>query len=115
MTNECCISVIVPMFNASKFIKKTLMSLIDQDFKEQFEVIIVDNNSKDGSISYLENFTKFKIKLIKNKFNSGYTKAINQALKKSSGEHILVLNPDSILQDRSIDKLLIHSRRNKKI
>ena len=39
---------------------------------------------------------------------------MNQALKKSSGEHILVLNPDSILQDKSIDKILMHSRRNKK-
>ena len=45
MTNECCISVIVPMFNASKFIKKTLLSLIDQDFKEQFGYTVDDCSS----------------------------------------------------------------------
>ena len=109
------ISVCIVNLNSIKFLRRCLESLKKGIRDNSFEVIIVDNNSKDGSISYLENFSEFKIKLIKNKFNSGYTKAINQALKKSSGEHILVLNPDSILQDKSIDKILMHSRRNKKI
>ena len=76
------ISVCIVNLNSIKYLKRCLESLKKGIRDNSFEVIIVDNNSKDGSISYIENFTKFKIKLIKNKFNSGYTKAMNQALKK---------------------------------
>ena len=76
------ISVCIVNLNSIKYLKKVFRIVKKGIRDNSFEVIIVDNNSKDGSISYLENFTKFKIKLIKNKFNSGYTKAMNQALKK---------------------------------
>ena len=109
------ISVCIVNLNSIKYLKRCLESLESGIVENTFEVTIVDNNSKDGSISYLENFTRFKINLIRNNFNYGYTKAINQALKKSSGEYILVLNPDSILLEKSIDKILIYGRNNKKI
>ena len=88
MTNECCISVIVPMFNASKFIKKTLLSLIDQDFKEQFEVIIVDDCSSDNSLELAKSFNNPKIKIYSLNSNSGPAKARNFGLQNANGKYI---------------------------
>jgi GT2 family glycosyltransferase len=60
------------------------------------EIIIVDNNSKDQSKEYLQ--SKFPgVKLIFNNENVGFAKACNQGFKTSSGDHILFLNPDTVL------------------
>jgi len=62
------------------------------------EIIIVDNNSKDGSKENL--VTKFPgVKFIFNNENLGFAKACNQGFKISSGDHILFLNPDTVLSE----------------
>ena len=62
------------------------------------EIIIVDNNSKDGSKEYLS--SKFPgVKFIFNNENLGFAKACNQGFKISSGDHILFLNPDTVLSE----------------
>lgn len=80
----------------------------------KFEVIIIDNNSSDDSVKMMKNhFQDYKI--IKNKRNEGYTKALNQGLIKARGEYLVILNPDTILQKYSITKLIKSFKRNDKI
>lgn len=69
------------------------------------EVIIVDNNSVDGSIEMVEaNFAEFQ--LIVNKENVGFSKANNQAIRIARGEFILLLNPDTVVSEDTFEKVI---------
>jgi len=77
------------------------------------EIIVVDNNSSDGSGDFFQN--KFpQVNFILNKTNSGFAKANNQALKISKGEYILFLNPDTIVPEDCFEKCIsfINSKKN---
>jgi len=68
-------------------------------------VFVVDNNSVDGSISLVNE--KFpKVKLIQNKNNAGFSVANNQAIRASQGKYILLLNPDTVVQEDTFEKTL---------
>ena len=69
------------------------------------EVFVVDNNSVDGSVGMIKN--KFpEIKLIENKKNTGFAFANNQAIKQAQGEYILLLNPDTVVEEDTFEKVL---------
>ncbi len=97
------LSVITVTFNSQNFIKDYLDSL-QSYLPEKSEIIIIDNNSMDNTLSILGK--NDKIKLIKNKQNLGFAKASNQGAKKALGEHLLFLNPDTVVLSDSINKLL---------
>jgi GT2 family glycosyltransferase len=66
------------------------------------EVFVVDNNSSDGSLEYL--CSKFpEIIFIANKDNKGFSKANNQAIRQATGKYVLLLNPDTVLGENSLD------------
>lgn len=96
MTN---ISIIIPNYNGEKFFEQCLKYLskaIDKSLKSKFELIVVDNASVDNSLDVL---AKFKHKncptiLIKNTKNMGFAPAINQGIKKSKYDLVLLLNND---------------------
>jgi len=69
------------------------------------EVFIVDNNSVDGSVTLIQE--KFpQVNLIVNKINTGFSVANNQALKIAKGEYVLLLNPDTVVQEDTFSKIL---------
>lgn len=69
------------------------------------EIFVVDNNSVDGSVQMLKE--KFpEVKLIDNKENLGFSKANNQAIKQSSGEYVLLLNPDTVVEAETFSKVI---------
>jgi GT2 family glycosyltransferase len=69
------------------------------------EVIVVDNNSIDGSNAMVKK--KFpEVKLYENKQNLGFSKANNQGIKKSTGEYVLLLNPDTVVEDDTFSKVI---------
>ena len=77
------------------------------------EIIVVDNNSTDGSQTFFEE--KFKnVNFIFNKKNEGFSKANNRALKIAFGKYILFLNPDTIVTEDCFEKCIsfIHSQKN---
>ncbi|MFA5531976.1 MAG: glycosyltransferase family 2 protein [Candidatus Shapirobacteria bacterium] len=113
MTNPL-ISIIIVSYNTAKLTIDCLKSILqDKGLKEnQFEIIIIDNNSPDDSVSQI---TKFKdslkssncqIKIIANKNNPGFGKANNQGLKMANGNYILFLNPDTIILHSAISQSL---------
>ena len=89
------VSVTCVNYNGKEYLRECLISLYDQTYKD-FEVIIVDNASPDGSAQIIEK-EFLNVKLIKNPENSGYCKAQNIAIKASSGTYVLTLNLDIIL------------------
>lgn len=99
------ISIIVPVYNAQKYITKCLESIVTQNFKD-IEIIIVNDGSTDNSLKIINFFAKrdSRIKVI-NKQNDGRAIARNIGLKNSSGEFIMFVDADDELEQGAIKKL----------
>lgn len=101
------VSVIVVNFNTKAYIKRCIESILKTDRSVSKEIIIVDNGSTDGSVEYLQKLNNTKtIKLIKNSTNTGFSFAVNQGIKISSGKHVLLLNSDTVVKENSIKSLI---------
>lgn len=102
--NNMKTSVIIPSWNGEDLLKICLPSLRKQTAKN-FEVIIIDNGSKDGSVDYIEkNFPDFRvIKLLK---NLGFAPAVNIGIKKSKEKYVILLNNDTEV-DKDCIKFLV--------
>lgn len=100
------ISIIIPAYNADKFIKSTLNKLTNQTFKD-FEIIIINDGSIDDTQKVVDNFKKnsfLNIKLI-NQENKGEGEARNTGLQHATGEYILFLDADDYLANDALEKL----------
>ena len=82
------VSIIVCTYNHAKWIERCLRSLINQDFikKDEYEVIIIDDCSKDYTQKILENFKFDNFRFYKNKKNLGLPVSLNKAIKLSLGK-----------------------------
>jgi len=98
------LSVIIVNYNVKHFLEQCLHSVIKASKNMDVEIFVVDNNSVDGSIQLIRE--KFPhIHLIENKENLGFSKANNQAIKKSQGKYILLLNPDTVVEEDTFSKV----------
>lgn len=97
------ISIIIPVYNVKEYIKETIESIYNQTFKE-FEVILVDDESTDGTYEILQDYEKkFKeIKLFRQK-NSGPSVARNKGLEEAIGDYIVFMDSDDILPTDSLE------------
>lgn len=110
------LSVIVVSYNTQDFTLQTLRSVIAEinqstSLKNQVEIFVVDNNSQDGSVQACEKFLAQQKQLagfdvFANPTNGGFAKANNQAIAKSKGEFVLLLNSDTIVQPGALEHLL---------
>lgn len=99
------LSVIIVNYNVKYFLEQCIHSILKASQNIEAEVFVVDNNSVDGSVKMLHN--KFPhIHIIENKENKGFSKANNQAIRVATGEYILLLNPDTILEDDTLEKCI---------
>lgn len=99
------LSIIILSFNTKKLTKKCLDSIFKYPPRFQFEVLVVDNASKDNSPEMIRNNFPHA-KLIVNKENRGYAKANNQAAKVAKGKYFLLLNSDTKLQKGNLEKMI---------
>lgn len=97
------LSIIIVNYNVKHFLKQCIHSVIQAVENISHEIICVDNNSVDGSGEMLKQEFPNVI-LIKNKVNVGFAKACNQGIKISNGEYVLMLNPDTVLENDSLLK-----------
>jgi len=87
------VSIIIVNWNAGKYLTDCITSLENQTY-ENFEIIMVDNNSSDNSVEFIEkNFPK--VHIIKNKSNVGFAEGNNMGIKNSTGDIIALFNPDA--------------------
>lgn len=99
------LSVIIVNYNVEHFLEQCLYAVRRAMKHVDGEVIIVDNNSIDGSNAMVKK--KFpEVKLYENKKNLGFSKANNQGIRKSSGEYVLLLNPDTVVEDDTFTKVV---------
>jgi len=100
-----CVSVIIVNYNGRKYLYDCVSSLFNQTKELSLEVFVIDNNSTDGSAEEIAQAFP-QVTLIKNLKNVGFAKANNIALTKSRGKYIMLLNPDTVILDRAIEKLV---------
>jgi glycosyltransferase involved in cell wall biosynthesis len=87
------ISVNIPIFNGEKTIARAVQSILDQDFKD-FELIVINDCSKDSTPQILNEFTDPRMKVIHHEQNQGISRTRNHLLKSSVGRYIAVLDGD---------------------
>lgn len=97
------ISVIIVNYNVKYFLEQCLHSVARSSHHLQVEVFVVDNYSADGSVQMVSE--KFPgVKLIANKENAGFAAANNQAARLATGKYILLLNPDTVIQEDTLTR-----------
>lgn len=99
------LSVVIVNYNVKYFLEQCLHSVKKAIDGINAEVFVVDNNSVDGSCSHIKERFPW-VKLIENRENLGFSKANNQAIRQSSGKYILLLNPDTVVEEDTLEKCL---------
>ncbi len=109
------ISIVFPNYNGGNEPLECLQSVRKLNYpKSKIEVIIIDNNSSDGSdLEIKKHFPK--VNLIKNKQNLGFAKAVNMGIKKSKGSYIFIGNDDLVLEKNSLKKMVEFMFKNPRV
>ena len=104
------LSIIMISYNTRALTLASLQSLFAQTDGLTFEVIVLDNDSSDGSVEAIaQSFPQ--VKLIASEKNHGFAQGNNIAIRESQGEYILLLNPDTVVLDGAIQKLFAFARQ----
>jgi GT2 family glycosyltransferase len=98
------LSIIILCWNDQKVIADCLRSIYASTHATDFEIIVSDNGSTDGSIEFIRKSFP-QVRLIENGENLRFAKANNIGIAASRGEYVLILNPDTIIHDGTLDKL----------
>jgi GT2 family glycosyltransferase len=105
MDREMKLSIIIVCYDDLAVIKECLRSIYVETKAIDFEVIISDNGSTDGSVEFI--CKKYpQVRIIKNRANLGFSKANNIGIRAAQGEYILILNPDTIIHNRALENLV---------
>lgn len=98
------ISIIVPAYNAEKYIKKCLDSLIKQTYKD-IEIIVINDGSTDKTEEIVKNYKDKRIKYFKNK-NQGIGKTRNFGIEKAKGNYIMFIDSDDYIEKRACEVMI---------
>src|ERR1035437_7093025 len=97
------LSIVIICWNDWKVIENCLRSIIEGTHQIQYEVIVSDNGSTDGSVEKIR--AQFPaVRLLENRANLGFAKGNNVGIREARGEYVLILNPDTIVHDGSLDR-----------
>ena len=98
------ISIIIPLYNKEHSIRETLSSILSQSYKD-FEIVVVNDGSKDNSVSVVESICDSRIRLI-NKENEGVSKTRNRGIMEAKGEWVLFLDADDTMENGCLQSLI---------
>lgn len=108
------VSIITPLYNSEKYIEETIQSVINQTYNN-WEMIIVDDCSKDNGIKIVERYQKLdkRIKLYKNEKNLGGAGTRNIAIEKAKGKYIAFLDSDDLWKKNKLERQISFMENNK--
>jgi len=117
------LSIIIINYKTPTHLRQCIKSIQKNEPKLDYEIIVVDNNSQDGTAEMIEddfiydykNRKTDKVDIIANKKNLGFPTAANQGIKKSKGKHILLLNPDITVLENTLEKMITYMNQHKDI
>lgn len=114
MPPEPKIAVIIVNYNVAYFLEQCLNSVAKAMVLEPAEVWVVDNNSVDGSVEMVQQRFPW-VKLIANKDNKGFSSANNQAMEQSACAYQLLLNPDTVIEEDTLQKVVAYMDAHPKV
>lgn len=94
-------TIFIPVYNGAKTIKKTIISVLNQDYSN-YKIVIQDNASIDNTIKIINSFKSSKIKIFRNKTNLGYRGNLRAGIKNYQGDIVLLLASDDILSKNAL-------------
>lgn len=106
------ITIVIPNYNGNKYLKACLESIYAQDYKE-YELIIIDNASNDGSYKWVEKYRNIIYKRLDK--NYGFSRAVNEGIKLAKGEYVLLLNNDTELGEGFLEEMICVIEKDPKI
>ena len=89
------VTVLMPVYNGEKFLREAVESVLNQTYKD-YELLIIDDASRDNSAEIIESFGDSRIRLVENEKNMGQMNALNKGLALSRGEYIARMDQDDI-------------------
>ncbi len=108
------VSIIILNRNGEEHLKRLMRSFEEKTFYSNFEIILVDNASDDGSVTLMESYQEhFSVTILKNRENLSFSAANNLGVRKAVGEYLLFLNNDTEVTDGWLDELLITAMEEK--
>lgn len=110
-SNIPLISVILPVYNAEKFLKQAIESVLSQSFTE-FEIILINDGSTDDSEKEIKAFNDSRIRYFLNKTNLGLIDTLNKAIGLSRGKYIARMDADDICEPNRFEKQYKHLESN---
>lgn len=105
------LSVVIICWNDLRVIRECLSSIYRETRTTEFEVIVADNGSTDGSIEFIRaNYPT--VRIVENDANLGFARGNNSGIRVSEGDYVLILNPDTIIGTRSLDRFVAFADRH---
>ncbi|MGE5479127.1 MAG: glycosyltransferase [Chloroflexota bacterium] len=108
------ISIVIVNYNVKDFLQQCLKSIRTASQGLTVETIVVDNNSQDGSVEALQPLFN-EVKFIALQDNLGFSKANNIGINVSTGKYILILNPDTILEEKTLKSMKSYMDANSEV
>jgi len=109
MAEKIDLSIVIISFNIKKLTKECIESVVKNTKAITYEFVVVDNDSKDGSVEMLQklkNSKTQKLQLIFNKDNRGFGQANNQGMEISNGRYVLLLNSDTLVKSNVLGEIV---------
>jgi len=105
------LSIVIICFDDLNVIRECLRSVYAETNQIEFEVIISDNGSRDGSVEFIREHHP-QARIVENGANLGFARGNNAGIRVAQGEYVLILNPDTVILDRAIEKLVAYADRH---
>ena len=109
MKNSILISVVMPNYNGHRFVEQAIDSVLHQTYPN-FELLVVDDCSKDDSLSLIQQKAQSRIKVIALEHNAGVANARNVGIKEAKGEFIALLDNDDLWAEDKLERQLALAR-----
>ena len=110
-SNSIDITVLMPVYNAEKYLKESIESILNQTFKN-FEFLIIEDGSTDSSVEIIRSFSDPRIRLIQNEKNLGITATLNKGIELASSELIARMDADDISLPERLEKQFDYFQKN---
>jgi GT2 family glycosyltransferase len=105
------LSVVIICWNDLRVIRDCLRSIYQGTHATEFEVIISDNGSVDDSLEFIRKHYP-QVRVVENQQNLGFARGNNAGIRASYGEYVLILNPDTVIHDGALDRLVDFADRH---
>jgi len=108
------VSVLMPVYNGEQFLREAIDSILGQSFKD-FEFLIIDDGSKDNSISIIESYNDTRIRFVRNETNLKLPATLNRGLNLAIGKYIARMDQDDISMPDRLEKQIAVMDRDLKV